>query len=169
MTTKFDKPLRVRSIPMLICIWHQYEVYQLIAARASHLLSCSNMVKIRQSSSKYIENFWFWREIPLFPLNQCWISTRDESLAFGSSIYHITNLLHEKLHWYQHWLRGRGGFNTHMSFFYNILTMIVLIHWIALVSNTFPKFWSRTHGPSFFCVFSWEILPLAVLFRQFQS
>ena len=124
---------------------------------------------ILQSSSKYIENFWFWREIPLFPLNQCCISTRDDSLAFGSSIYHITNLLHEKLHWYQHWLRGGGGFNRHMSFFYNILTMIVLIHLIALVSNTFPKFWSRTHRPSFFCVFSWEILPSAVLFRQFQS
>ena len=126
MTTIFYEPLAEMPIPMFVCILQQYQVYQLIPVRTGHLLLYRNMVKIRQSSSKYIENFWFWREIPLFPLNQCWISTRDQSLAFVSSIYHITNLLHEQLHWYQHWLRGRGGFITHVSFFYNILTMIVL-------------------------------------------
>ena len=81
--------------------------------------------KIRQSSSKYMWKVWFWREIPPSPLNQCWKSTKESWLTFPISICNIMIVLHKQWHWYQHWLRGRGGFFTRIPFFHNFLTMIV--------------------------------------------
>ena len=125
MTTNDDGSLSKMGIPIFVHIWDHFKVSNVLQRLEVIYAYAVQLQKIRQSSSKYIGKVWFWREIPPSPLNQCWKSTKESWLTFPISICNIMIVLHKQWHWYQHWLRGRGGFFTPIPFFHKFLTMIV--------------------------------------------